>query len=262
MTVDPFAHPSATVPNLRDLGERPVIGGGRLPAGRVFRAGEPSSPAAPADLGRLGLATVIDLRTAGEVAQRPDRLPDGVTYRHLDVLADMPPEMAEGQAHLMNDPVAFADAFGRIDPIAQMHRTYAELVVAPSAREAYGTLLREVLEADGAPVLVHCTAGKDRTGWAVTVLLLAAGVPVDAVKTEYLAVNPAVRAVFAPLIDRYAAAGAPREMLEPMLEVRSEYLDTALARVDDVFGGFDGYLHDGLGLTTDESAALRAVLVR
>ncbi len=262
MVADPFVYPSAAVPNLRDLGERAVVGGGRLPAGRLFRAGEPSDPAASTDLRRLGLATVVDLRTAGEVAQRPDHLPDGVAYRHLDVLADMPPEMAEGQAHLMNDPVAFADAFGRFDPVAQMHRTYAELVVAPSARAAYASVLREVLEADGAPVLVHCTAGKDRTGWAVTVLLLAAGVAVDEVRAEYLAVNPAVRAVFAPLIDRYAAVGAPREMLEPMLEVRAEYLDTALTRVAEDFGGFDGYLHDGLGLTADESGALRALLVR
>ncbi|MCL2091397.1 MAG: tyrosine-protein phosphatase [Micrococcales bacterium] len=261
MVADPFVRPSV-VPNLRDLGERPVAGGGRLPAGRIFRAGEPSDPAAAADLRRLGLATVVDLRTVGEVAQRPDCLPDAVTYRHLDVLADMPSEMAEGQAHLMNDPVAFAEAFGRFDPVAQMHRTYTELVVAPAARAAYAGLVREVLAADGAPVLVHCTAGKDRTGWAVTVLLLAAGVAAEAVRAEYLAVIPAVRATFAPLVDRYAAVGAPPELLEPMLEVRGEYLDTALTRVDDVFGGFDGYLHDGLGLTGDETAALRALLVR
>ena len=262
MVTDPFARPSAAVPNLRDLGERPVAGGGRLPAGRLFRSGEPTGPAAAADLSRLGLAAVVDLRTAGEVAQRPDRLPDGVAYRHLDVLADMPPAMAEGQAQLMSDPVAFADTFGRVDPVAQMRRTYTELVVAPAARAAYAGLVRTVLEADGAPVLVHCTAGKDRTGWAVTVLLLAAGVQDGAVRAEYLAVNPAVRAAFAPLLARYTAAGAPPAMLVPMLEVRGEYLDAALTSVDDTFGGFDGYLRDGLGLTADETAALRVLLVR
>ncbi|MCL2850056.1 MAG: tyrosine-protein phosphatase [Micrococcales bacterium] len=261
MVADPFVRASRAVPNLRDLGERRTPDG-LIPAGRFFRSGEPTGVGAGDDLRRLGIAWVVDLRTAGEAAQRPDRVPDGVVYQHLDVLADIPAEVAQGQVQLMSDPVAFTAAFGHFDPVEQMHRTYADLVTAPAALAGYADLLQAVLAADGAPLLVHCTVGKDRTGWAVTVLLLAAGVPHEVVRAEYMAVNPAVRDAFAGLVDQYLAAGAPRELLVPMLEVREEYLDTALACVEDVFGGFDGYLREGLGLAGSQVAALRALLVR
>ncbi|MCL2465841.1 MAG: tyrosine-protein phosphatase [Micrococcales bacterium] len=261
MVADPFARESRAVPNLRDLGERQVAGG-RLVAGRFYRSAEPTDPGAADELAALGITTVVDLRTAGEVTERRDRLPDGVAYHHCDVLADVPPQIAQGQAQLMSDPVAFTSAFGLFDPVVQMNRTYRDLVVAGAARAAYARALRAVVEADGAPVLLHCTAGKDRTGWVATVLLATAGVDDEAIETEYLAVNPAVRAMFVPLVEQYAAAGAPPQLLEPMLEVRIEYLRTALKHVADGFGGFDGYLHDGLGLTDDETAALRALLVQ
>ncbi|MCL2423111.1 MAG: tyrosine-protein phosphatase [Micrococcales bacterium] len=260
MVADPFSRPSGAVPNLRDLGER-AVAGGYLPAGRFYRSAEPTEAASADDLAALGIAVVVDLRTAGEVAERPDRLPAGVVYHHFDVLADISPQIAEGQAQLMSNPVAFTAAFGQFDPVVEMKRTYRDLVVSGAGRAGYANLVRAVISADGAPLLVHCTAGKDRTGWAVTILLMAAGAPAAQVEAEYVAVNPAVRAMFGPLAAQYAAAGAPLGLLEPMLEVRAEYLHTALGLVHDHFGGLDGYLHDGLGLTGEETAALRRLLV-
>jgi protein-tyrosine phosphatase len=259
---DPFVISSAAVFNLRDLGER-AAATGRLPHGRVFRSGELADPAAATDptLTRLGLHTVVDLRTSSEVAERPDHVPAGVRYLHLDVLAGMEPQAAAGQAQLMTDPHAFAQVFGAFDAVEQMRSTYRDVVGGEAARAGYAAFVQALLAADGAPVLVHCTAGKDRTGWATTILLLAAGIDEDVVRTEYLAVNPAVRAAFAPVMDRYLASGAPPEMLAPMLEVRPEYLQAAFDEVDAVFGGFDGYLRDGLGLAESDVRALRALLL-
>lgn len=259
---DPFIVPSPAVFNLRDLGER-AVEDGRLPAGRVFRSGELSDPSAAADaaLARLGLHTVVDLRTGSEVLERPDHVPSGALYLHLDVLADMPPQAAAGQAQLMSDPHAFAAIFGAFDAVEQMRSTYRDLVAGDAARAGYGAFVRALLAADGAPVLVHCTAGKDRTGWAATVLLLTAGVDLQAVRAEYLAVNPAVQEAFAPVLERYLATGAPAQMLAPMLEVRPEYLAAAFDQVDESFGGFAGYLRDGLGLDEDEVRGLRALLL-
>jgi protein-tyrosine phosphatase len=204
---------------------------------------------------------VVDLRTASEVVERPDHVPAGVRYLHLDVLAEMTPQAAAGQAKLMSDPHAFAQAFGDFDAVEQMCSTYRDLVAGDSARAGYGTFLRALLAADGAPLLVHCTAGKDRTGWATTILLLVAGVEVQAVRAEHLAVNPAVRDAFAPVLERYLATGAPPQMLAPMLEVRPEYLDAAFDQVEEAFGGFAGYLRAGLGLDDDEVRGLRALLL-
>jgi protein-tyrosine phosphatase len=141
-----------------------------------------------------------------------------------------------------------------------MQGTYRDLVVGGSARTGYAAFVRAVLAAEGAPVLVHCTAGKDRTGWATTLLLLAAGVDDAQVRTEYLAVNPAVRRAFAPILERYVASGGAAEVLAPMLEVRPEYLAAALEQVELEYGGFPGYLRDGLGLDDDEVRDLRALL--
>ncbi|MCG2803110.1 MAG: tyrosine-protein phosphatase [Cellulomonas sp.] len=263
MTVtDPFVVSAAAVFNLRDLGGR-TASAGPLARGRVFRSGELADPRAAQDpaIVALGLHTVVDLRTSHEVRERPDHVPDGARYLHLDVLADMPPQAAADQARLMTDPHAFAQAFGGFDAVAQMQGTYRDLVVGDAARTGYAAFVRAVLAAEGAPVLVHCTAGKDRTGWATTLLLLAAGVDDDQVQTEYLAVNPAVRAAFAPIIARYVAGGGAAEVLAPMLEVRPEYLAAAFEQVELQFGGFAGYLRDGLGLADDEVRGLRALLV-
>ncbi|MCG2797391.1 MAG: tyrosine-protein phosphatase [Cellulomonas sp.] len=258
---DPFVVSASAVFNLRDLGGRPAADG-PVPRGRVFRSGELADPRAAQDpaIVALGLHTVVDLRTSHEVHERPDHVPAGVRYLHLDVLADMPPQAAADQARLMTDPHAFTQSYGGFDPVAQMQGTYRDLVVGGSARTGYAAFVRAVLAAEGAPVLVHCTAGKDRTGWATTLLLLAAGVDDAQVRTEYLAVNPAVRQAFAPILERYVANGGAAEVLAPMLEVRPEYLAAAFEQVELEFGGFTGYLRDGLGLDDDEVRDLRALL--
>ena len=125
---------------------------------------------------------------------------------------------------------------------------------------AYAGFVRTVVDPTRTPVLFHCTAGKDRTGWAATILLLAAGVDEAGALDEFLAVNPAVRETFAPLLQQLAAAGGDPELLRPMLEVRAEYLQAALDTMHEQFGSFDGYLRDGLGLGDVEIEALRRTL--
>ena len=142
-----------------------------------------------------------------------------------------------------------------------MRRTYIDLVTGDPGRAGYATLLRSFLDPAAGSVLYHCTAGKDRTGWGTSVLLLALGVDEADVRDEYLAVNPALDAMYAPFLQRFADVGGDPGLLAPLLEVREEYLDAALGAVAEGFGGFGGYLRDGLGLTADEVAALRAVLL-
>lgn len=262
---DPHVRASAAVANLRDVGGRRTRDGREVRRGVLFRSAELRAPAVADDpaVAALGVRTVVDLRTAAERDAAPDVLPAGARGLHADVLA--PDTQAAAPAvdlsQLLRDPDRVAQALADLDPAERMRETYVELVVGTPARAGYAALLREVARPDAGPLLYHCTAGKDRTGWATTVLLLAAGVDEDEARAEYLAVNPAVRAMYAPMLDGFASVGGDPGLLVPLLEVRAAYLDAALEAVREHFGTFDAYLRDGLGLDDDEVTALRTALV-
>ncbi|SFJ67298.1 tyrosine-protein phosphatase [Cellulomonas sp. KH9] len=258
-TADPHSIASDTVANLRDVGGRPTADGRQVRRGLVLRSAELRSAAIADDpvVGGLGVRTVVDLRTAAERAAAPDVLPPGAHGVHADVLQATTQAPAADLGELLRRPQEASQLLAALDPAAQMQRTYVDLVVGESGRTGYATLLRRFLDPGSTPVLYHCTAGKDRTGWATTVLLLAAGVDEAVAREEYLAVNPALRAMYGPLLQGFADVGGDPALLVPLLEVREEYLDAALGAVTEHFGSFAGYLRDGLGLTDVEVAALR-----
>lgn len=260
MAADPHVLLSPAVTNLRDLGGRRTADGGTVARGVAFRSAELTADDVATDAALAGLAvrTVVDLRTATERSKRPDRVPAGAELVELDVLADLPEGAAAQLPRLL--AAGQIDAFASFDLIGEMRSVYRHLVLDGSARAAYGAFVRTVLDAERSPVLFHCTAGKDRTGWAATILLLGAGVDEAGATDEFLAVNPAVRQTFAPLLDQFADAGGDPDLLRPALEVRVEYLEAALAAVEEGFGSFDGYLGDGLGLGAVEVEALRRTL--
>lgn len=260
---DPHVVPTASVANLRDIGGRATADGRTVRRGVVFRSAELRAPGIVDDpaVVALGVRTVVDLRTDAERGALPDVLPPGARGVHVDVLDLDPQAPAFDTGELLRRPQEADAVLAALDPAGRMRQTYVDLVVGDAARSGYATLLREVLDPTAGPVLYHCTAGKDRTGWATTVLLLVAGVDEAGVRAEYLAVNPTVRAMYAPLLEQFAAAGGDPALLTPLLEVRSEYLDAALGAVGEHFGSFGGYLRDGLGLATDELVTLRSALV-
>lgn len=259
---DPHAVPTPALSNLRDIGGRATADGARVRRGVAYRSAELRSPAVADDptVASLGLRTVVDLRTFAEHAVAPDVLPAGAQGVHLDVLALDPHAPAADLTQVLADPRLAEQVLADLDPAGQMVRTYVDLVAGAPARRGYATLLRRLLDPADRPLLYHCTAGKDRTGWATTVLLVVAGVDEDGVHEEYLAVNPTVRAMYAPLLDGFAAVGGDPELLVPLLEVREAYLEAALDATEEHYGGFDGYLRRGLGLHDAELAEIRAVL--
>ncbi|MBO9556465.1 tyrosine-protein phosphatase [Cellulomonas sp.] len=259
---DPHVVASAAVRNLRDLGGRPTSDGGSVVRGVAFRSAELAEDGVEGDpaLAALGVRTVVDLRTRGEREVRPDHVPAGARHVVLDVLADLPTAAATQAAAVLSAPASLVETLAGVDVAEQMRATYRRLVVGDAARQAYAAFVRTVLDPDAVPVLFHCTAGKDRTGWAATILLLAAGVDEEGATAEFLAVNPAVRAVFAPLLAQLDGLGEDSSVLVPFLEVRPDYLQAALDEMRATFGSFDGYLSDGLGLSPVEIEGLRRTL--
>ena len=155
--------------NLRDAGGQPTTEGRRVRTGVLFRSGQLARTQGDG-VAHLGLSVVFDLRGVDELAAAPDLVPDDVELVHLDVLADAEERIATRLADLISQPELLTEAVesGAIDD--HYRSTYRSLVLLDSARASYATLFTRLAELDR-PALFHCTAGKDRTGWAAAALL-------------------------------------------------------------------------------------------
>ncbi|MGV9709243.1 tyrosine-protein phosphatase [Gordonia sp. NPDC003424] len=263
MTEPSVAHPHLpTVNNLRDVGGHAARDGRTVRRGAVYRSA--ALDKISDDDGRvlldLGVRTIYDLRSAAEVDAAPDPRLDGVAGVHLDVLADA--ESISAPASLdkvLSDPETVAIANERLADgggITALTASYRELVQLPSAQASYATLFRGLLDGSGA-VLFHCTAGKDRTGWAAGAFLTLLGVERDAVYHDYLLTNDLFLPAIASVFDGFAAAGGNPDLLRPVLGVQEQYLDAAFATMATEFGTIDRYFADALGITVDQQEALR-----
>ncbi|MFJ8307828.1 MULTISPECIES: tyrosine-protein phosphatase [unclassified Streptomyces] len=262
-----IAIPATTVANLRDLGSTPLSGGRTVRPGLVFRAGQLDrmDPAADPAVAALGLRTIVDFRTDAERADHPDRVPAGARLVVADALADKisasgAPAAAQLK-HILADPIVAEEHLGGGKAQALFADTYRSLVSSGSARSAYRALLTELAAEDAGPLLFHCTAGKDRTGWAATVVLTLLGADEATVEHEYLSVNPAVRQAFGPLIEGFVAQGGDPEIALAIIGVVPEYLAAALGEVETRYGSMDKYVREGLGVPDEAVARLRARLV-
>jgi protein-tyrosine phosphatase len=232
-----------SAPNFRDIGGYRTADGRWVRMGLAYRSDELDrlTDADLATLARLTPMLVVDFRTLKERTRGPDRLPPGAVGLVEDVLADAPPSYEK-----------ITDAAGAADFLADANRQFVAL---PSARASYSGLFSRLPTASGA-VVYHCSAGKDRTGWATAVLLTALGVPRATVMADYLASNGYLteknRAMFAAMPPAAAARMAP------IMTVRAAYLQAAFDEVDRRYGSFDNYLHKGLGLDDRALAQLKA----
>ncbi|MCB5169299.1 tyrosine-protein phosphatase [Streptomyces bambusae] len=262
------ATPSTTVANLRDLGGTPLAGGRTVRPGLVLRSGQLDrmDPAADPVVAALGLRTVVDFRTDAERADHPDRVPEGARLIVANVLADkvtsgeMP--AAAQLKHILRDPVLAERELGGGKAEALFEETYRSFVSSGSGQAAYRTLLTELAAPDAGPLLFHCTAGKDRTGWAATVVLGLLGADEETVMAEYLSVNPAVRQAFAPMIEGFTASGGNPDIALALIGVVPSYLEAALDEVATRYGSMEKYVREGLGVPDEAVAALAARLVQ
>lgn len=254
--------PIPGLPNLRDLGGFPAADGRTTRPGMLYRSADLTG-LRPADIDEfrgLGIRTIYDLRSANERNERPDPAFPGVRQVDLDVLADVERTITANLGDFFSDPAVVAEASERFAPDAVRDRvrgTYRDLVSMPSARTAYRGFYLGLLEANSAPAVVHCTAGKDRTGWAAASFLALMGVARDDIYADYLLTNDTLLPALGYVFDQFASAGGDPDLLLPILGVRDEFLDAAFAEVWDRHGDIGGYFSDGLGIDDGAQQRLR-----
>ncbi|MFD3552840.1 tyrosine-protein phosphatase [Streptomyces goshikiensis] len=251
--------------NVRDLGGYRTWTGGKVRQGRVYRS-DALSRLTAADVtavAGLGLTKVVDFRIPMELQyDGADRLPAGLTATSRPV-SDLGLYATLVGAISSGDPVQQERMLGGGRAEAYMRDIYRTFVTSPENRAQFAATLREIADGGQGPLLYHCTSGKDRTGWLSYVLLRALAVPEATAERDYLASN-----TFRGAYDAQVRAGLKQsgrmqnpDLLIPLQEVRTDYLGSATAQMEADFGGFYGYLTDGLGLDLRTLAKLQAKLV-
>ncbi|MFC7548557.1 tyrosine-protein phosphatase [Plantactinospora sp. GCM10030261] len=253
-------------PNARDLGGFTGYDGRRVRSGVLFR-----TPALGrltdedvAVLGGLGVACVLDLRGRPEIdAAPPDRLAGTPRMVHVPVHDPRHPVVTYVSAVLLgHDLDAYAALAAEGTPRA-MGAIYRWFVADERVRAGFATAARLAVDPANLPLLFHCTAGKDRTGWLAAILLTILGVDRTAIEADYLRTNELTESLREVILAalRRRQPDLDEGAVRAVLEVRPEYLAAGYSEVDRVFGSFDAYLRRGLGLTDDELVAVRKNLL-
>lgn len=237
--------------NFREVQAR-TRDGRALRLGRLFRSGELCDLSA-ADLdqiAKLAITDIVDLRTPGQRHARPTRWPQDPPARLWT--QDAMTSVGELRDILL-DPRTTADmAHARMVAIyRRLPFEQADVYRHFFARLAAGDL----------PLLIHCTAGKDRTGIAIAFLLELLDVPRDAIEADFLLTDRAMDRLASLVRATPAYAALPADVLEPMLRADPLYLAAAFEAVEARHGNVAGYLDAALGIGQAEVAAIRANLL-
>ena len=242
----------AGAPNFRDFGGYRSADGRQVRWGYLFRSGQLSSlsDADVALLASLDLDLVFDFRRLEEQESDLSRLPSepGPRVVSLPIIPGSNSRFFEEAGGQDQGPGAMFDF------MLEINRDFAD-----SQAETYGRMFSEILAAEDARFLVHCAAGKDRTGFAAAIVLLALGVPREVVMRDYLLTGR----YFIPerelerLRHKYQLEHMLADAIRPMLEVHEDYLAMALAYIDEHYESVESYLERALGVGAPELAELR-----
>lgn len=234
------------VRNFRDMGGYRGHGGRPVAWGRLFRSGRLSGLTGRdrTRVGALGLDLVVDFRQRSECELEPSAWAPGAAPRTENL------EIVPG------NPEGLFDADGTARTADFMEHLYRVLALEHAG--TYRAMFAHILAIPHARVLLHCAAGKDRTGLGSALLLLALGVsPEDAMEdylltSRFLDADSEMDAVLA-VAPHLLKPPMTREGIRPMFEVRRSYLESAFRAM----GPVDAYLEGRLGLGPDARAALR-----
>ena len=229
--------------NLRDLGGLPIEGGGETRFGRLLRSDSPHrlDEGGARVLADAGVSTVVDLRTASERSERPNLL------------------VSVGRDRVR--PRADLHRRDRVSRRADHRDRRVQLVAARPRHAASGQRWRQSPMRPSAPILVHCHAGKDRTGVVVALVLLLAGVGADAIADDYALSGVQLADMLAR--DRVSAVerGMDEVRAERLFTVRREAMVETVERIASDHGGAASYLASTRHRRATAHRRLRRLLV-
>ncbi|MCA9242986.1 MAG: tyrosine-protein phosphatase [Phycisphaerales bacterium] len=247
--------PLEGAPNFRDLGGYPTTDGHQIKWGLLYRSG------ALADLTdrdlqylhALRLNLVCDFRDSDESEARKDKLP-APNPPQLVNLPITPEGLRERLVAALQDPEG---SEGDVEAIMEE----ANRRFVTEGAEPYRAMFDRILAPGAMPAVLHCSTGKDRSGLAAALVLLAMGASRETVMEDYLLTNDYLLETRNKMIEQATAGGfAYPERLRALLEARPNYLEAAFSAMEETYGTIDAYLSNSLGMDSERRTLLKALL--
>ena len=243
--------------NFRDVGGLPTVDGRRLRPGVLYRCEGPANfdDAHCRELAGLGIRLVCDMRAEQERDAAPNRWHGSARLYHLDINNVLREASSIGWEALRDDP----------SPVAAQAALANSYAAMPGAILPHVGGFIDAMIAGEVPALIHCTAGKDRTGVLVALLLTLAGVPHDAIVADYhrsdifgqnMKLKGSVEISFFKAFGYTPAA----EIIDAMIGVDTAFLEAAFASVRAGWGSVPAWFAAG-GVDAAKTAAFRDRLI-
>ena len=239
--------------NFRDCGGYPTKQGSEVKWGNIFRSGQ-LSKLDDQDIKlieSLNLDLIFDFRREDEQEMEPSRLPKNNMPRVVKLPIN-PGSSMNFYEQLENLVVEGEHAVCKF--MIEINKDFVK-----SHSHVFKRMFEEILSVKDARFLFHCSAGKDRTGFAAALILHFLGVSMDLIEYDYMLSKRYFQVIeeVKNLQRKYGIEHLSQKSLSPMLDVRHEYIRAAIDRAIQDFGNLDGYLATALGLTTNDKSEFR-----
>jgi len=236
--------------NTRELGGYKTTDGKTIKWGKLFRSDKLSdiSKTDQAYLQNLGIKKIVDFRSEQEKAEDPNIIPTGISYVEMPISVDGAMR-SKIEAVLKGETDREVQSF-LIDANKEFVTNYADV---------YENFLRGLIDED-TPTLFHCTAGKDRAGFAAAITLIALGVSKEDVINDYMKTNAFTQERIEEIlgqIELMSLYQSDVEILRPLLGVEQIYIETAFRTAEEKYGSLENFIRDGLNISDEDIQKLR-----
>ncbi len=241
--------------NSRELGGYKTTDGKSVKWGVLFRSDKLSDISLEDQkyLKNLGIQRIVDFRSKAEKAEDPDKIPEGVAYIEMPIEVDGAMR-TKIEAILKGEINRNVKGF-LIEANEEFIKNYSHI---------YSKFLKDLAK-EQKPTMFHCTAGKDRAGFAAAITLIAIGVSKEDAINDYMKTNEYTAERINEMISKielmslYQTDG---ELLRPLLGVEREYLEAAFKAAEDEYGSLENYIRSGLNISEKEIQQLRSFLLK
>ncbi len=241
--------------NFRDLGGYETSDGRHVRWGKFYRSDDLGSltDADVEKISALGLELVCDFRSEQEKQEEPDRLPK----QNPPAVADLAIGAESFMVKDLRERIGSGDLEG-LDLRSMMIEGNRQFATTFSRQ--YAAMFERITKPENLPALVHCTAGKDRAGFASAMILSTLGVPRQTVMEDFLLTNHYTASATEKqllMIKLFSLFRTDTDALRPLFGVEPAYLEAAFQAIDENYGDFDTYRREALGIDDAELEAFR-----